>query len=48
MSVRSDEECANEKEANLECSDGMLMLKLLITDDFSWGDIESCDMRCVD
>ncbi len=49
---RRDEEIANEKEANLQCSgDGMLMVKLLIIDDSSWGekrdDIESCDMRSV-
>lgn len=34
---RRDEEIANEKEANLQFSgDGMLMVKLLITDDSSW------------
>ena len=47
---RRDEEIANEKEAHLQCSsDGMLMVKLLITDDSSWGDkrddIESCDTK---
>lgn len=38
---RHGDENANEKEANLyRPGDGMLMLKLLITDDFSWDEKE--------
>lgn len=55
MSVkRSDEESGSEREANLRCSsDGMLMVKQVITDDSSWRGVqrdyrESCDVRRVD